>query len=166
MMSWLKKLTLLRLLILVIQSKKHNTTQHSYNTKTSEIEKKVLDHDDNNQYITIQEFKKITTESFIARLKQADLATKAGIDDFVEKTEFDDKLKNLNEKVTSKKTKHLEAERKFTDLTNKVVQTSEKGYDFCYEKCLLQMMVDITFFQFLPPILSSLILDSNKKVTN
>ena len=42
---------------------------------------------------------------------------------------FDDKLKNLN-KVTSNKTKHAEAEKKITDLTNKVAQLSEKGYDF------------------------------------
>ena len=36
----------------------------------------------------------------------------------------------MNEKVTSNKTKHLDAEKKLTDLRNKVVQISEKGFDF------------------------------------
>ena len=47
----------------------------------------------------------------------------------IEKTDFDDKLKKLNKKVTSNKTKHIEAEKKLTDLTNKVAQTSEKRFD-------------------------------------
>ena len=33
-------------------------------------------------------------------------------------------------KVTLNKTKHLEAEKRITDLTNKVVQISEKGSGF------------------------------------
>ena len=43
---------------------------------------------------------------------------------------MDDKLKNLNKKVTSNKTKHIEAEKKMTDLTYKVAQISEKGYGY------------------------------------
>ena len=54
--------------------------------------------------ITIQEFNKLTSENFEVRLAQANLATKADIDDFVEQTDFNDKLKNLNKKVTSNKT--------------------------------------------------------------
>ena len=42
------------------------------------------------------------------------------MNDFVEKKDFDDTLKNLNKKVTSNKTKHIEAEKKITDLTNTV----------------------------------------------
>ena len=42
---------------------------------------------------------------------------KVDIDDFVEKTDFDDRLKNLAIKITSGKTKHLEAKKKLTDLT-------------------------------------------------
>ena len=34
--------------------------------------------------------------------------------------DFYDKLKNLNKKVTSNKAKHIEAENKITDLTNKI----------------------------------------------
>ena len=48
------------------------------------------------------------------------LATKADIDDLVGKTDVDDKLKNLNKNATSNKAKHVEAEKKLIDLTNKV----------------------------------------------
>ena len=82
-----------------------------YNTKIAETEKKILDHD-HSKYITTQEFNKLTAENFAARLAQAKLAFKADIDDFVRKTNFDEKLKNVNKKVTSNKTKHVEAENK------------------------------------------------------
>ena len=45
----------------------------------------------------------------------------------MEKTDFDDKLKNLNKKVTCNKAKHVVAE--YT-LTKKVAEILEKGYDF------------------------------------
>ena len=59
-------------------------------------------------YITTEEVNKLTAEHFARRLKKAKLATKADIDDFVEKINFDDKLNNLNKKVISNKTKHVE----------------------------------------------------------
>ena len=61
---------------------------------------------------------KLTSENFAARSKQGNLAIKADIDDFVEKTDFDEKLKNSKEKVTSYKTKHLQAKKKLTYQTN------------------------------------------------
>ena len=57
--------------------------------------------------MTTPELIKLTAENFAARLAQADLASKGDIADFVKKTDFDDKLWNLNKKVTSNKTKHL-----------------------------------------------------------
>ena len=36
----------------------------------------------------------------------------------------------MNEEVTSNKTKHLDLEKKLTDLRNKVAQISEKDFDF------------------------------------
>ena len=39
-------------------------------------------------------------------------------------------LKQLNEKATSNKTKHAEAEKKITDFANKVAPISEKWYEF------------------------------------
>ena len=46
------------------------------------------------------------------------------------KTDFDDQLRTLNKKVTSNKTRHVEAEKKLTDVKNKVAQISGKGYDY------------------------------------
>ena len=57
-----------------------------------------------------------TVENFKTRLKQADL---------VNKTDFDNKLVNINKKITSNKKKTAT-----TDITNKLAQISEKGYDF------------------------------------
>ena len=46
----------------------------------------------------------LTSESFTARLVQANLPNKSDIDNFVKKkTDFDYKLKNLNKNVTSNK---------------------------------------------------------------
>ena len=51
--------------------------------------------------MTTPEFNKLTAGNFAARLAQENLVTK---------TDFDDKLINLNRKITSNKTKHLLAE--------------------------------------------------------
>ena len=91
-----------------------------YGTKVSEIEKKQLEHDHSNKYVTTQEFNRL--EIFTARLKQKSLACKNNIADLVEKKNFDDKLKNLNKKVTSNKTKQVVVEKKLTDLIIKVKQ--------------------------------------------
>ena len=97
---------------------------------------------------------------------QANLASKSDIAALVRKTEFDDKLKNLNKKVTSNKTKHVEAEKKITDLTNKVAEISEKGYDFLLGRMYFTGNDGYQNFLVISPILSSLTLDTNKKVTN
>ena len=62
------------------------------------------------------------SENVAAKLKQGNLATKADIDDFLWKIDFDDKIKNLSKNFTSNKTKHIEDEKKITDLTIKVAQ--------------------------------------------
>ena len=71
------------------------------NTKISKIVKKLTNHN-HDKTITSQEFNKLTTENFSARLKQANL---------VIKTDFDDKLKSLNQKINSNKTKCLLVEK-------------------------------------------------------
>ena len=70
--------------------------------KTTEIGKKLTDHN-HDIYITTPEFSKLTAKHFSAKLKQANLVTK---------TDFDDKLKNLNQKINSNKIKHLRVENK------------------------------------------------------
>ena len=47
---------------------------------------------------TIQESNKLTSENITSRLSQEDLASKNDIANFVNKTDFDDKLKNLDKK--------------------------------------------------------------------
>ena len=74
--------------MLLIQLKKTN-----YNTKTNEIEKKIIDHD-HNKYITTPEFNQLTTKDVVATLEQANLVSKNVIANFVEKTDCDDKKIN------------------------------------------------------------------------
>ena len=68
-----------------------------YDTKVSEIEKKITDHT-HDKYITTSEFNTLAASVFNAKLAQADLITKA---------DFDAKLKKVSERVTSNKSKHL-----------------------------------------------------------
>ena len=64
--------------------------------------------DDHGKYITTQEFNKSTPDNFDAGLKkQANLTAKADFADFVEKSDLDNKLKKINKKFTSNKTKHV-----------------------------------------------------------
>ena len=55
-------------------------------TALTAVDNKVPDH---SKYFTTSEFSKLTAENFTARLKQAKLATKGDIADFVK--DFDDK---------------------------------------------------------------------------
>ena len=50
--------------------------------------------------MTTPELDKLTAENFTTRLEKGNLASKSDIVDFVDKTDFDDKLKNSNKKVT------------------------------------------------------------------
>ena len=52
------------------------------------------DHD-HDIYIATQEFNKLTSENFTARLKHADFAGKNDIVNFVKKISFDKKLKTV-----------------------------------------------------------------------
>ena len=88
-----------------------------YNTKINEIENKIIDHD-HDEYITTPEFNKLTSQNFIARLAQTNLASKSDIATFVKKTDFDDKLKQLNKKAISSKSKHLLVENELKKATN------------------------------------------------
>ena len=77
-----------------------------YNTKITEIEKKLTDHN-HDKYITTPEFNTLAADVFNERLKQADL---------VKKTDFDDNLKSLNQKIKLNKTKHLVVENELKKL--------------------------------------------------
>ena len=60
----------------------------------------------------------------------------------------------------------MEAEKKLTDLTNKVAQISEKGNDFLLGRMYFTGDHGYQNFSVFAPMLSSQILGSNKKVTN
>ena len=61
-----------------------------YNTKVTEIENKLNNHN-HNKYIDISEFNKLTADVFNARIAQVNLITK---------TDFDTKLSSLNKETT------------------------------------------------------------------
>ena len=87
-----------------------------YNVKIREIENKITTDHDHDKHITTQEFNKLTSENFNVRLKQANLASKINITNFVKKTDFDNKVKN----VTSNK-------NELDELSKKVKAISTKG---------------------------------------
>ena len=78
--------------------------------------------------------------------------------------DFDNKLKNLKKKVTSNKTKYLEAKKEITDLTKNVTQISEKGYVFLLNRMYFPGGDGYQIFKSFAPMLNSLTLDNNKKV--
>ena len=80
-----------------MKNKIPNITNFATTTALTDLENKIPDH---SKYITTPEFNKLTAEIFAARLAQANLASKNNIDNFVKKTDFNDKLENLNKKNT------------------------------------------------------------------
>ena len=66
-----------------------------YNTKISEIENKIAIDHDHDKHITTQEFNKLTSENYNARLKEANSGSKHDIANFVKKTEYDNRLKDV-----------------------------------------------------------------------
>ena len=85
---------------------KKNKKKTDYDTKITDIEKKLTDHN-HDKYITTPEFNTLAANVFNARLAQANLITK---------TDFDAKLSSPNRKITANKTKHLLVEIKLKKL--------------------------------------------------
>ena len=81
-------------------------TERDYNAKINKIEKKLTDHN-HDKYITTPEVNTLAARVVDARLTQENLITK---------TDFDDKLKSFNQKITSNKTKHLLVKNEFKKL--------------------------------------------------
>ena len=87
-----------------------------YNTKINDIKNKITTDYDHDKYIATQEFNKLTSEHVTARLKQANLASKCDIANFVRQTDFDDKLKDITSNKNelnelSKQVKAISAKR-------------------------------------------------------
>ena len=77
-----------------------------YNTKITEIEKKLTDHN-HDKYITTSEISTLAADVFNARLAQASLVTK---------TNFDNSVSNLNNKIAINKTKNESIENELKKL--------------------------------------------------
>ena len=80
--------------------------KNSYDTKISEFEKKLTDHNQD-KCVAASEHNTLAASVFNARLAQANLITK---------TDFDAKLSSLNRKITANKTKHVLAENELKKL--------------------------------------------------
>ena len=81
-------------------------TKTDYETKITEIEKKLTDHN-HDKYIDISKFNTLATNVFNARIAQANLITK---------TDFDAKLTSLNRKITKNKSDHLPVQNELKKL--------------------------------------------------
>ena len=99
-----------------------------YNTKISENESKVNDHD-HDEYITTSEFNKLITENFKARLAQTHLVTK---------TDFDAKMTSLNKNIYSSKTKHLLVENELKNCKH-LIQAILK-VKFIFKKMVVRII--------------------------
>ena len=77
-----------------------------FNTKITEIEKKLTDHN-HNKYIDTSKFNTLATNLFNTRIAQANLITK---------TDFDAKLSSLNRKITQIHSKQLLVENELNKL--------------------------------------------------
>ena len=64
----------------------------------SEAENKITTDHDHDRFIIAQKLNKLTSENVNAKLAKANLASKNDNANFVNKTDFDDKLKKLNKK--------------------------------------------------------------------
>ena len=85
---------LLKLLLRLLKITYLTLEKTDYSTKVNEILKKITDHN-HDKYITTPEFNKLASKSFAARLKQAKLASKSDIANFVIKKDFNNELKDV-----------------------------------------------------------------------
>ena len=78
----------------------------NYNTKVTEIENKLNNHN-HDKYITTPQFNTLAADVFNTRLAQANLITRR---------DFDAKLSSLNRKITADKSKNLLVQNEFKKL--------------------------------------------------
>ena len=74
------------------------------------------------KYIATQEFNKLTSESFTARLKQLNLSSKNNIANLVKETDFENKITSNKNKLNEllKKVKEISTKGLTRDLINKI----------------------------------------------
>ena len=89
-----------------IPSVSNHVKETDYNSKITEIESKLNNHN-HDKYITTLEFNTLAADVFNAKLSRANL---------VMKTDFDAKQSSFNKKIAENKTKHLLVQREFNKL--------------------------------------------------
>ena len=74
------------------------------------------------KYIATQEFNKLTSESFTARLKQVNLSSKNNVANLVKETDFENKITLNKNKLNElpKKVKEISTKGLTKDLINKI----------------------------------------------
>ena len=86
--------------------KPHVVKKIDYNTKVTEIENKLNNHN-HDKYITTSEFNTLTTDAFNSRLPQANLVTK---------TVFDNTISSFDSKIAENKIKNKSVENELKKL--------------------------------------------------
>ena len=74
----------------------------------------------------------LTSETFSGRLAQAKSASENDIANLVEKTDFDNKLKNLNKNIISNRTKNVLVENELDRIMNSKKFDSRSEFLFTY----------------------------------
>ena len=108
--------------------------------------------------MTSADYDKFTSDTLDVRTKQREL---------VNKSDTDKKLISTNKKIMLNETKHVETDKKnLTDLAKNAAQISREGYDSLLGRMYVIGNDDYENFLVFAPMLSSLILGSNRNVTN
>ena len=107
---------------------KTKSKKDDYNTKISKTENNITADHDHVKYFTTQDFNKLTSENFTARLKQANIARKNDIAYFVKKADFGNTLKHVALNELSKNILALSIEGLTKDLINKFSMLNGEKY--------------------------------------
>ena len=96
-----------------------------YNTEINKNEKKNTDYN-HDKDISLPKFNKVTAEKFTARLKQAILESESDMTNFLKKTAFDNKLKDvtLNQNESNKLSKKVKGILTIDKIFDKYIQYS------------------------------------------
>ena len=77
------------------------------------------------KYITTKEFNKLKANNLTATLKLVKLASKNDFANFVNKTDFDNKLLSFNKRINSNKRKHVLVVNELNELSQKKQKKGE-----------------------------------------
>ena len=109
------------------------------------------------KYFTTANYDKFTSDIRDVKTEQKE---------FVNKSYIDEKLININKKFNSNKAKHKEADKTLANLTKIVAEISENRYDLLLGRMYFRGDNGYQNILVFASMLSSLVLHSNRKVTN